>query len=375
MLDLKAVSEGERGCIEATHLSYKWAPVGTKPKITIRPIRKNGRDCFQVNVPKSIGGRRMRPIFETKIAASEWRDDFERLKEAHGLAGIASRDDGLSRAAEKFMTSFREKQPSRRHLAAMTSWLHRLTRRYGSRALALVGPFEIEDFLSSLTASIPKKDRIERPASSTTKRQAFAYLRIFFNWCERRDLIVKNPCRRIDPPRGKAQSERDIFPIPEIEYLLEYTQFGGALRAYVCLNVLAGFRDSECFHIEPENLNWKRQRIFLPAGKTGSRYVSMTPAFIRHMPQEWTWPTPALFRKARALLREQMAATPDVDPARWKYWPKNAGRTSFISYMLALEQNAPKLAHEVGHKGDVTMIHRVYAVDVDPDDGALFAAL
>ena len=66
-----------------------------------------------------------------------------------------------------------------------------------------------------------------------------------------------------------------------------------------------------------------------------------------------------------------MAENGEVDPSLLKPWPQNAARHSFASYGLAAEQDAPKIALELGHS-DTAIVFQHYRQLVKPAEAKMF---
>jgi integrase len=219
------------------------------------------------------------------------------------------------------------------------------TESYGSRGIGSIGAFDLEKFWN----------RPNWPDGKSTRRQAFSCIRTFFNWCERYDLIGKNPARRVTPPRPPDPLRNILLPSAMKEMLKTATV---DQMAWLCLGGFAGLRSEEIVALVPADLEWRAKEIHVSDGKTGERYVKMEPAFVRHCPKKW-----ALCERGQWYQRLKKLGL-----------SRNVLRHSFATYHLARSKDANKTAHEMGHS-DAKMVKRVYALAAKRADAAAWWGL
>lgn len=298
---------------------------------------------WKLEVRASFAGKKIRRFFKTEAEA--W-DEGERLTgqiREKGISSLESTGMSVAVAVKRFRAS---RKFSGQHDQHMTRNLDLFLAKFGSRPISGIGPFDLQAFWN----------RPEWPEGNSTRYQAFVYLRIFFNWLERYDLIDRNPTRRVDPPKKPAP----LSDILTVEQMKELLKLDGYLLAFACLGGLAGLRTSEILRISPEDdLDWKAKEIHVNRGKTGERYVKMEPAFIRHCPQAFAFPNQRNFYSA---LRKAVAVT-SIGKL-----PQNVMRHSWFTYHLARGKDANKTAHEGGNSEK--MVKRVYALAAKRADAA-----
>jgi len=284
---------------------------------------------WKLEIRSSFAGKKIRRFFGSELAA---REEGERLTGQIRERGTQSLDvDGVTVAVavRRFQSGRNDVGQHGQH---MTNYLRLFVERYGPLGLASIGPAELERFWT----------RPQWADGKATRRQAFAYVRIFFNWAERYDLIERNPIRRVTPPKTPAPLRNILLPAEMVALLQVATN---DQKAFLCLGGFAGLRSEEIIHLDPASLDWTTEEIHIEGGKTGERYVKMDPAFVRHCPKSWQ----------RANVRSWYSRLSSLDLSR------NVLRHSFATYHLARGRNAHETAFEMGHS-DARMVTRVYAL-------------
>jgi integrase len=294
----------------------------------VTPYPARPTSPWKLEIRASFAGKKVRRFFPSELAAWE---EGERMTGQIREKGRQSLDVGsvtVAAAVKRFQAGRSDKG---QHGIHMASYLKQFVERYGPMPLEGIGPVELEKFWN----------RPEWKDGRATRRQAFAYLRIFYNWSERFDLVARNPIRRVTPPKTPEPLKNILTP-QEMAGLLKIAT--DEQKAFLCLGGFAGLRSEEIIRLDPADLNWKTKEIHVRGGKTGERYVSMTSAFLRHCPREWK-------------------------PANVRNWYKRLGslnlsrnvlRHSFATYHFARGKDAAKTSFEMGN--DAKLVKRVYAL-------------
>ena len=298
---------------------------------------------WKLEIRARFAGKKIRRFFKTEFEAwSEGERLTGQIRE-RGVSSLESTGLTVAAAVKRFRANKKFKGQHGQHMARN---LDLFLEKYGSRSIEGITPFDLQAFWN----------RPEWPDGKSTRFQAFVYLRIFFNWMERYDLIERNITRRVDPPT-KPGPLSDILTVKQMKELLG---MDGYLLAFACLGGLAGLRTSEILRIDARrDLDWKGKEIHVNRGKTGERYVKMEPAFIRHCPRKFDFPNQ---RNFYASLRKAVLRTSIVK------LPQNVLRHSWFTYHLAKWKNAAVTATEGGNSEK--MVKRVYALAARRADAA-----
>ena len=299
-----------------------------------------GKAMWRVNIPRSVAGKQVRKFFpeDAKVSAELWAAQHVEMLRKHGTRGVEIAD-GLSvaQAVARFCgTREREKEHSR----LIGFYLDKFSAKFGSLPIRSIAALDLEEFWTRKTWG------------ANTRRQAFAYLRMFLNWCERYDIIDKNPSRRVDPPKAE-KPDRAILTVDQMKTLLCATT--GPMRVWLCLGGFAGLRTSE---ILSGKVRVDGEEIHVEDGKTGGRYVARLPVFGRYWPGQYVAMDERTFRRHRQKL---------VETVKLREWPDNCLRHSFASYHLAMWEDAGKTAYQLGHTSP-QMVYKAYARAVKKQD-------
>lgn len=321
---------------------------------TVTETTANGKPCLRVNISRRIAKKQVRKYFPIgrEVAATSWAHAFIDRVVTHGTASL-ERPTGsttVSGAIDRFFKIFKAKG---NHLRLLHFYLDKFAAIHGERDIKSVVGLDLMDFWSRKWRR--KGAKTSREWGQNSKRQALAYLRVFFNWCERHDLVDRNPARRADPPKPE-RTERAILTPDDMAKLLKASESMPEMRAYLCLGGFAGLRTSE---ILSGKIKIENDEIHVLDGKTGGRYVAKAPVFARWMPKNYSFPKEEKnFRTRRAKMAKSAGLTE---------WPKNSLRHSFASYHLASGEDAGKTAYQLGHTSP-QMVYKAYARAVKKAD-------
>jgi integrase len=108
-----------------------------------------------------------------------------------------------------------------------------------------------------------------------TRRTYHAHLASFFDWLQRRDLIVKNPCRDIPKARLHRRPPR---PIPDDEFDRALLLASPRTRVFLVLARYSGLRAMEIANLTPDDVDIPGRRIVIhgKGGKLASMRLSQT---------------------------------------------------------------------------------------------------
>jgi len=305
---------------------------------------------WKVDVPASIAKKRMRLFFISREEAEGAADKFRKQIAQRGWAGIeedAMHFLSVTDAISRFWS--RRENIKCFHRRNFEGYLSKFQSAFGPAPLKSITPFDLEDFWN-------------RPAwGATTRNQAFRYLRMFFNWCERYDFIERNPTSRVEAP--VADDAPKLILTPE-QMSAALTAATPPLRAFLALGGFAGLRTTEAIALPLAGVESDIIRVV--KGKTGGRFINRLPAF------DAAWPGIEVTPKtARAFY---MALNGLAVKLGWAVWPKNCLRHSFGSYHLAMWEDAPRTAFQMGHRSP-QMLYRAYARAVRKEDAVRWSAI
>lgn len=234
--------------------------------------------------------------------------------------------------------------------------------------------------VSEVTVEDIEKWLYGKRRAQATIRNLQIDVRTFFNFCEKRHWIVKNPVSQLEKVKDDCQSAPGILTPEKCGLLLSV-----ALRhmkpflPYLTLTLLCGLRPEEAVKLQRENVNVDRGFVEVPAYRgtvkisksRRRRLVEMSNSakawFSVHpviTPVSSKWYARRII-KLRTLA-EKLSATPFP-------WPKNCLRHSYASYRLAQTESADKTALELGHSTDVLL--SVYRELASRDDAQKFFSL
>lgn len=375
--------------------------------LTIRDNRKfNPTKPWMVNVPRSMnGGARYSPSFPTKGEAIRWSEDFAKGLVEKGRKEAVSNAPFFSGAwndfcevkdakekkkrAEKNGDSPGKKPINRDGKTGKPIRTHGETRRYfGPKLLDLWGASRMD----LLTALDIEKGLLKLSAAhgweARTTFNAFSMLRTFYRWAHARGLCPANLPELLKDDFKKPPSRRITITPLEMKVLLHCTsgrrgdersrQDQKIVRRFLAAGGFAGTRTAEIQGMRDKDFHWQDNEMHVPPeaikdtedrGGTSERYVRMLPAFVANFPEDFEGLaipiSRRLFEEARdrvrgramkifrRLARDQKRT--DINVLKWDKWPKNCLRHTFLSALLAITKNAPRVAQEGGHQNIKTL--------------------
>lgn len=339
---------------------------------TIRYIEKDRRYMATIH----CGGRRSHHRTKTIEEAKQWIDGNigmmragmapltpDECFEARAAVALLPRNVTLREACQFFSDQHHQRQSPALKVAVQAFLLDKQTAnlrrrtiqqlRYTVGRLAVAFPERAADSitaddLGSLLASIAKT-----PISRNNFLRAW---RSFFRWCGRRDYCDRNPAEGITRAREDGAPPGIVSPEDAAAMLRAAEKHAGKcdLRAYLALGLFAGIRSSEL-----EALRWEdigKDGILVRAEKTrNERLVKVEPPLSVWL-RSCRRPDGPVCPVADAARRRHLAGIRKA--AQVEEWPQNAMRHSYASYRLALTQDAPRVAYQLGHRSpDVLWKH------------------
>jgi integrase len=295
----------------------------------------------------SFAGKRIRKFFATRSEAEGAGPVLAAQIRSKGTESL-NKEDGIS--------LFEILKIYRNHKLASMHGAHRRTavvifraleEKFGVAPMDAILPLELEKWIHS------------RGKSPTTAATYYRYVRMFWRWAYKKQLIEYNLIERIDPPTAKGRLH--ILTPGQMRALLEL-DCPQWLRAAFVLCGFAGLRTEELLRMDWNAILHDEQSIHVARGvqKNSSgwteRYVDFTDPISRRAKtlQGNGKIIPVSFITFR---RERTAAAKAIGLLAW---PPNCLRHSFASYYLALHGDAGKTGHQMGHTSPA-MVYRTYA--------------
>ncbi len=174
-----------------------------------------------------------------------------------------------------------------------------------------------------------------------------------------------NPAAKTDKPIVKDTKPEVLTPA-QMRCMIKHATKGMLPR--ILIQGFAGLRTSEMLRLKWRDIDLEGSEIYVSdAGKTGERLVEIQPNLanwlqvyaltIENEPDRRDVSnSPQIFN--------QIATDAGIDP-----WPRNALRHSFASYLLAMTENAAKVAHQLGHQNHTGTLFRHYRRLVKKSEG------
>lgn len=374
----------------------------------IKPFWNDQKKRWMVNVPKKLQSpeTKKQPTFKSREQANLFvknilSDAFNhgnsairflglealRLQKVIDLAGNLEQLEAIVREWQKTNPS-REQKTVKEAIEEFhaskefegTKMLQRRTlkkrlgyflRSYPDRQLSSLASGEIQSWLQKLQGEDKKKK--PRPLSNTTKKNIHRSINQFWNWCERREYVTRNPMNAVASPK-QDEPKKEIFTIEQLEAMIKEST--DEERILIALGAFAGLRASEIEGNEDhpgirwENLDFEKGEIWIPkevTKKTRERIVPMFEPFKALITnRKKSGPMFKVYDQKKRAMRQSLAKK-----AGLKSWPNNALRHSFASYHLAAFEDVSKTSLMIGHRDPETTFKH-YARLVRKADGEKF---
>jgi integrase len=227
-----------------------------------------------------------------------------------------------------------------------------------------VGKWLVRDFQCQLKAVSPMmlvQWFAKIPGSDTQRATVYRYVRLFFNWCVKMDLLDRSPFRAVDCPR--ARSRKDILDAGQMRALLD-AEMSDLMRASILLGGFAGLRSIEVQRMDWEDIDVKAGQVYVRP-EVSKQHDGMMDRIV-------DFTEPMVARKeffvgkkgrivpgsARAFYEERRRLAAKLG---WDGFPENSLRHSFATYHLARCKSPNLTAFQMGHSNSA-MVQRVYAV-------------
>lgn len=276
---------------------------------------------------------------------------------------IRSKSLPVTQACQRFITDSLRRleggQIGQRHHDHLVKSLRKFDAEFGRQQLCDITANQIETWLNCLPLASESKNSHRR-----------SIYRLYWQ-CKRWNLVKENPVTEVEilVDRRVKTKLPGILTLEEVNRLLVTAP--EPVLPVIAIGLFAGLRVNEISKLRWEDIRWEKRQIDCSAKitKTASRrLVEISDNLL-----EWLAPyrnaTGRIFEYGVAQqIREVTAAGRAAGIAKW---PHNALRHSFGSYYLALHENAPKTALQMGHSNGETKTLMAHYTNARTKDEAI----
>ena len=266
----------------------------------------------------------------------------------------------VSEAVVKFLDAKEGRGLRDRSLDGLRATGNSFALHCGNRAVAAIAKGDVESYLKAEWSGLTKNGYLTR-------------LSTLFAWCVKAGYAVSNPVALVERFRVQ-QTAPCVLTVDHARTLLDtVVRVDKGLLPFFVLGLFCGIRPHELTSVKWENVNVEEKLVEVEAtsSKTSERrLVTLSDNCIAWLQTE-TRPTCGALA-GDTNLRKRIDA---VWAASGLVRGQDVARHSFASYHVALHKDAAKTAHELGHKGDTSMLFRHYRNVVKPSDAAEYFAL
>lgn len=200
---------------------------------------------------------------------------------------------------------------------------------------------------------------IAKYPSAFTRRTWLSRLSPLFSFCVRRGWINSNPCDRIEritvdvPPPFILTPERSqklVFECPE------------NIKPYLILGMFSGIRPEEMMRLDWKAVSFETNTVSVEGKTRRRRYVPMEPVAVSllkplYKSEGSVAPSDSTIDRWKLKMRNLFG---------WQKWPQDVLRHTAASYLIALYNDAGKVALRLGNSAKTLMAH--YHTPVPEDD-------
>lgn len=282
----------------------------------------------------------------------------------HYLEKVRQCNITVAELRDKVMDAKQRDGKSERYLESLRGYLGRFCRDFGSSQVATVTPEELDTWLRDLPYA---------PKSRLNFRQ---HIGVLFSAAKRWRMVEVNPIEFTERPKI-VQGVPGILNVGELEQLLNAAQRTEPdTIPMLAIGFFAGLRTSEIHRLLWQEISLERGEIEVTAAKSKSAKRRFVP--IQQNLAAWLRPFakyqgPVVPEYWRGKLARAFKESGLVE-AGLKCLPHNAVRHSYCSYLLALNDDAPKVAASMGHSTSY-LIYQNYRALVRKSDAVAYFAI
>ncbi|MEN6383814.1 MAG: tyrosine-type recombinase/integrase [Phycisphaerales bacterium] len=128
--------------------------------------------------------------------------------------------------------------------------------------------------ISTMDIQIYIRKQIKDKKAANTINLRIASIKAMYNWALDNEIINNGPNLKVIKKITKIKKEKLTFTAEQIQQLLETADI--QMKAMILLGLNCGFGYTDCAELKWENLDFEKNRVIYPRGKTGvSRNLSL----------------------------------------------------------------------------------------------------
>jgi integrase len=254
--------------------------------------------------------------------------------------------------AEEVVQAKRKDGRSQEYISDLQMRLSHFCRDFGNRLIATIDARELDNWLREL------------PLGAHSRTNYRRNIGVMFSYAVDRGMVESNPIARTAKPK-LPDTPPEIFTVNELRALLQTAwRVEPSVTPMLAIGAFAGLRDAEIHRLHWCEINLAQGFIDVKAAKAKSarrRVLSILPCLAAWLRSYSGMNGNVVPQGARGKLRRVR------QEAGLAKWPKNGLRHSFASYRLEATQDAPKVAHELGHTNP-QLLYNTYRALVPPGE-------
>lgn len=243
----------------------------------------------------------------------------------------------ISATIDEMLPAKRAANCRERYVKSLNFYLRQFAKGREQRPLAEFTSAEIEDWMNKYPCPWSRRSWLSR-------------LGALFSFALRRGHIAANPCKRIEGVRVDIAPPKILTPA-QADLILQICP--SICRPYLILGLFAGIRPEEIMRLDWSAIDLETKTVRVDGKTRRRRIVNLEPkavALLSGCPLQRGPVSPSL-STLRRFKRRALAA---LGLARW---PQDLLRHTAASYLLALHQDAGKVATMLGNSSAILLTH------------------
>ena len=262
---------------------------------TIRENKKNGKTVsyrFTVCLERDIRGKQIREYTTWKPddgltpakakkaaerAADAWeqevRAEYQKKKalgQAYTIPAEKRRDDFAAFVNDVWLPlQVRGGNDKPTTIAFYQHNARTITDYFQGAVLQEIGPIDIQKYLVYLRTQY--KSKLGKPLSPKSLRHQYGTLNLIFGYAEKQEMIVKNPMRKVDPPKKEKKPIDALTQEQAARFFQLLSDCPLDFHCILHLLITTGIRRGECMGLQWKDIDEKACTISI------ERNVSYTP--------------------------------------------------------------------------------------------------
>jgi integrase len=286
----------------------------------------------------------------------------------HYLEKVRQCNITIAELRDKVLDAKQRDGKSERYLESLRGYLGKFCQTFGERLVATVTPEELDAWLRDLPYS---------PKSRLNFRQ---HIGVLFSAAKQWRMIDSNPIEFTARPKIVDKPPGILTPDHVNELLETARRMEPSVVPMIAIGFFAGLRTSEIHRLHWKEIDLARGEIEVTAAKSKSARRRFVP--IQANLVDWLRPyanlsgpiVPECWRGPLERVIQQTDKTMWPDSNEITPLPHNCARHSYASYRLALTDDAPRVASELGHTTP-HLLYNTYRALVRREDAELYWAI